>query len=146
VRKHLVEDPQFPHLGGNILEGDDATWEPRMWGWLLERFQVRTVLDLGCGSGFSTRWFREEAGVEAIGLDGLLANVERCGEPSILCDLTKPLPELPDVDLVWCCEVVGADPQWIRRQVHAKNGVLGTGAAVKRMSVRYGKPMLSEAA
>ena len=103
--RHLVKSEEFPHLGGNILEGDPGTWEPDLWTWLLSSFRVNTVLDVGCGSGHSTQWFRD-AGCVALGLDGLPRNVAACGAPAILCDLTQPPALLPMVDMVWCCEMV----------------------------------------
>lgn len=102
---HLVKDDSQPHLGGNILEGDHATWEPELWEWLISKFAVETVLDVGCGSGFSTQWFRK-AGVAAIGLDGLVENIARTGSPALLWDLTQDQFPSFSMDLVWCCEVV----------------------------------------
>jgi len=108
-RQTLVTSKDHPHLGGNILEGDFATYEPEMWQWLLDRFKFKTVLDVGCGGGYSTRWFHDQ-GCKATGLDGLRENVEatcdRVPGPHLLCDLSKPLPVVADVDMVWCCEVV----------------------------------------
>lgn len=102
--KHLVIDDKLPHLGGNILEGDDATFEPKLWEWLLTKYKIKSVLDVGCGCGYSTKYFRS-LGCITIGLDGLLENITQCNMPAIWLDITKTRLNL-DIDLVWCCEVV----------------------------------------
>lgn len=41
---------EAPHLGGNIAEGDPFTFAPKVWDYLIKRFAVRSVLDLGVAS------------------------------------------------------------------------------------------------
>src|SRR5688572_33082149 len=47
------------HLGGYIRGGDPGTWCPHLWSWVVEQFGIKSVLDVGCGEGHSTRFFRD---------------------------------------------------------------------------------------
>ncbi len=93
-----------PHLGGNIREGDPFTYAPRTWDYVLDRFAVRSVLDLGCGLGYSSQYFFSR-GRAVIAVEGLKANVDKSIYPSVACDLEKG-PVYCAVDLVHCQEVV----------------------------------------
>ena len=97
-------NPKRPDLGGNVRGGDPASHTPALWRALIERFKVRSVLDVGCGEGHAVKWFLE-AGTYAIGIDGLFANVSRAVTPIVRADLTTQAFLFP-ADLVWCCEVV----------------------------------------
>lgn len=88
------------HLGGYVPGGDEATWFPDLWEWAVKEFDVRFVLDIGCGEGHSTRFFKK-LGCQADGIDGAMSY-----PPIILQhDYTKG-PYLPHIvyDMVWCCE------------------------------------------
>ncbi len=93
-----------PHLGGNIVEGDPITFAPLTWGYLIDRFALNSVLDLGSGAGYSAHWFSKR-GLAVLAVDGLPANVENAVYPTILADLTRG-PISCRVDLVHCQEVV----------------------------------------
>jgi SAM-dependent methyltransferase len=93
-----------PHLGGNVLEGDPYTFCPRIWSYVIERFAIRSVLDLGSGIGYSADFFYRK-GLRTIAVDGLPANVKMALYPTVCHDLTKG-PFLTSVDLVHCQEVV----------------------------------------
>lgn len=100
-------DAEYPHLGGNIRGGDPLTFYPETWKYIISRFGIKSVLDIGCGEGYSTKFFRE-TGCHAIGLDGLRVNVDETvkkGCSAILLDLEYGYCRL-NVDLIWCCEVV----------------------------------------
>lgn len=98
------------HLGGYVKGGDDATFYPDLWKWLVKDHGVRTVLDIGCGEGHSLKAFRE-LGCEVVGTDGIAQE-----DPDIhVVDYTKGPPEdlwaygavpATEFDLGWCCEVV----------------------------------------
>jgi hypothetical protein len=47
-------DPK--HLGG-FAEYNGDTVSPAVWKRMVEKFGIRSVLDIGCGRGFSTLWF-----------------------------------------------------------------------------------------
>ena len=105
-----VIDKDQQHLGGNYGGGDPGTFFPALWHWLIEKYNIKTVLDVGCGEGYSTRWFLEHD-VKVIGIDGLDQNIQKCHSLGLkdcfVCDLTKSdFTTKPMVDLVWCCEVV----------------------------------------
>ena len=81
-----VIDSDRPDLGGNIRHGDIHTWSPVLWRYLVERFGVGSVLDVGCGEGHAVKFFHR-LGLFAHGIDGLLLNVRRaaCLSPITIC-------------------------------------------------------------
>jgi SAM-dependent methyltransferase len=93
-----------PHLGGNIKEGDPFTFCPRVWSYLIERFCINSVLDLGSGVGHAAEFFFRK-GIRTIAVDGLKENLNASLYPTICHDLTKG-PVVTNVDLVHCHEVV----------------------------------------
>ena len=97
-------DNENPHLGGNIVEGDPYTFAPSVWDYLIKRFAIRSVLDLGAGMAFSSDYFHR-SGLRVIAVDGLKENCERSIHPSIQLDLTTS-SVFCKVDLVHCHEVV----------------------------------------
>jgi SAM-dependent methyltransferase len=99
----VVVDPQRPDLGGNIRHGDANTFAPYLWRYLIRRFAIRSMLDVGCGEGHAVNFFWKE-GVFAHGIDGLRSNVERAVVPIALHDILEG-PYMMPVDLVWSCEV-----------------------------------------
>lgn len=92
------------HLGGNISVGDPFTCSPRAWDYLVNRFCVKSVLDLGSGIGNASYYFSEK-NVNVIAVDGLPENIERSVFPAICLDLTQQHVNTK-VDLVHCQEVV----------------------------------------
>jgi SAM-dependent methyltransferase len=93
-----------PHLGGNLMEGDAWTHCPGVWNYVIDRFAVKSVLDLGCGLGYSSHYFKKK-GLDVLAVDGMIENVNNSIYPSLLCDLTKDRVTTR-VDLVHCQEVV----------------------------------------
>lgn len=94
------------HLGGYFRGGDPGTWCPNMWSWIIEEFSVRSVLDIGCGEGQSTRFFHER-GCDVVGIDGSQKAIDNSVIPACVvkhdfCDG----PYVPDrkSDLIWACE------------------------------------------
>lgn len=99
-------------LGGNIRHGDPFTFCPRVWTYLIDRFAVRSVLDVGCGEGHAVAWFNRNL-VYAVGIDGLPLNVHRAVHPIVQHDITEFPFKMP-VDLVWSCEVAEhIDPAYV---------------------------------
>lgn len=71
---------------------------------ILHRFQgVRTVIDVGCGEGHWAAEF-ERHGCRVSGIDGPHVS-HILGDNFTSADLTEPLPDLPEADLVICLEV-----------------------------------------
>lgn len=97
-------DANAPHLGGNVIEGDPFTHSPSVWEYLIQRFALRSVLDLGSGRGYAARWF-QRAGMEVLAVDGLRENCEKAVHPTLQVDLTSS-SVFCRVDLVHCQEVV----------------------------------------
>jgi SAM-dependent methyltransferase len=104
VNYKYATNTEEPHLGGNILQGDAWTHCPNVWNYVIDRFAVKSVLDLGCGLGYSSLYFKRK-GLDVLAVDGMLDNVKNSIYPSLLCDLTKG-PVITKVDLVHCHEVV----------------------------------------
>lgn len=57
------------HLGGFIVGGDIATYYPFMWEKLVKTFNVNTVLDVGCGVGYASKYF-QSIGCDILSIDG----------------------------------------------------------------------------
>ena len=100
----MNEIVELGHLGGYVKGGDEATHFPDLWRWLVNRQGVRSVIDVGCGEGHSTRFFRD-LGCRVLGVDGVPQE-----DPSIVeWDYTTgPLPLAGGTrfDLCWSCEFV----------------------------------------
>lgn len=94
-----------PHLGGNIVGGDPCTWTPTLWSWLIKKFNIKTVVDIGCGEGHTVKYFIDN-GCSAYGLEGLSENLKNSVAPMIQWDITQGHLKASKVDLVWCCELV----------------------------------------
>jgi SAM-dependent methyltransferase len=99
----FVINADRPDLGGNMRHGDLHTWVPHLWRYLVDRFAVSSVLDVGCGEGHAVKFFHR-LGIYAHGIDGLRDNVQRSVVPIALHDLLSG-PYIMPVDLVWSCEV-----------------------------------------
>lgn len=99
---HVI-DRERPDLGGNFRGGDNAAFTPALWRYLIDRFALRSVLDIGCGEGYAVGFFHR-IGLHAHGIDGLALNVERAVVPVAQHDLTRGAYRMP-VDLVTCIEV-----------------------------------------
>lgn len=98
-----------PHLGGNIKGGDDNTYSPELWNWIINKFNIKSVLDIGCGSGYSSLYFKN-LGCEVLGVDGLEENINELnnkGVNGIINDYQiGPANIVAKYDLCWCCEFV----------------------------------------
>jgi hypothetical protein len=97
-------DPGASHLGGNAIQGDPFTHTPLAWRYLVERFAVRTALDVGSGRGYAALNF-SRLGVITLAVDGFIDNVLNSVYPAVCHDLTAS-PFVTRVDLVHCQEVV----------------------------------------
>ena len=108
------------HLGGCSIGGDGGTYYPIMWKYLVDTYDVKTVLDIGCGRGYSTKYF-ESIGCDILGIDGStkVQEISLIPEHFLLNDYEtgpalsrseikyneKPLGDFI-FDLCWCCEFV----------------------------------------
>lgn len=107
-----VIDLEKPDLGGNLRAGDSWSFTPILWKYLIDRFAIRSMLDIGCGEGHAVAFFNQH-GVYAHGIDGLPLNIKRSVFPIALHDL-KTGPYIMPVDLTLCVETVEhIDKQYI---------------------------------
>ena len=95
------------HLGGYFRGGDAATWYPNLWTWLVSKFDIKSVLDVGCGEGQSTKFF-SELGCNVLGVDGSTTAISDSLLPGrvLLHDFSKAPLECMSYDLIWSCEFV----------------------------------------
>lgn len=102
VPDFMYVDRDRPHLGGYLLGGDPGSWYPALWEWLLRKYGVKSVIDVGCGEGHSLRWFAKR-GCDVLGVEGIAQPDHRI-DTHDFCDG----PFIPDrvFDLAWCCEFV----------------------------------------
>ena len=100
----FVINENAPHFGGNLWQGDPWTFAPRVWRYMIDRFAVNSVLDVGSGRGHAAHWFRRN-GCCAIAIDAEERNVASALHPTVMHDITAA-PFICPVDLTHCQEVV----------------------------------------
>lgn len=93
-----------PHTGGNIWQGDPWTFAPGVWKYVIERFAVTSVLDVGSGRGHAANWFWRN-GCQVIAMDGDTANANNALYPTVYHDFADG-PFTCRVNMVHCQEVV----------------------------------------
>tara|TARA_B100001250_G_C19726728_1_gene756426 strand:+ start:293 stop:970 length:678 start_codon:yes stop_codon:yes gene_type:complete len=108
------------HLGGCSTGGDGGTYYPIMWKHLVEAYNIKTVLDIGCGRGYSAKYF-ESIGCDILGVDGStkVEKISLIPDSFLLNDyedgpaLSRSKIEYNDnplndfvFDLCWSCEFV----------------------------------------
>jgi SAM-dependent methyltransferase len=94
------------HLGGYIPGGDDGTWFPRLWTWAIRRFELTSVLDVGCGEGHTAKFFLDQ-GCDVLGIEGCAEAIRHSAIPGkiALHDFTTgPMRPGRTYDLIWSCE------------------------------------------
>jgi len=92
------------NLGGNLKHGDTNSITPGLWSYLVDRFSVRSVLDIGSGEGHAVNFFHR-LGIIAHGFDGLEDNVYQAKFPIAHHDLSTG-PYLFPCDMTYCVELV----------------------------------------
>ena len=100
---HVINN-QESHLGGNMNMGDPHSFSPSVWNYMIDRFALRSVLDIGAGQGHAANYFHK-LGMQVVAVEGLAENCSRSVFPSVQLDLTKS-SIVCSVDLVNCIEVV----------------------------------------
>lgn len=101
----IASDETVPHLGGSIAQGDPFTFSPRTWDYVITRFSVSSVLDVGSGNGNAAAYFHSR-GLKTLAIEGLPASVKSSLFPALHHDLTTGPAIVTNVDLVHCQEVV----------------------------------------
>mmetsp|Transcript_50226 Transcript_50226/g.98463 ORF Transcript_50226/g.98463 Transcript_50226/m.98463 type:complete len:452 (+) Transcript_50226:124-1479(+) len=96
------------HLGGFTNRDLDGQ-SPTLWTWMLNDLNIRSVVDVGCGKGFSSRWFADH-GVDTVCVEGSSDALAQHWLPSasvVHHDFTLgPWWPKNTVDAVWCVEFV----------------------------------------
>ena len=89
-----------PHLGGH---GFRCHLDPQVFAYLKKRFAVRTMVDVGCGTGGMVE-YAARRGVEAVGIDGDFTIERPAGMTYVIHDFTKGPLRIGPFDLAWCVE------------------------------------------
>jgi len=58
------------HLGGCNVKGDPGTECPKMWKYICEKYNIKSVLDVGCGFGFHLKYFKDFLNLNIFGIEG----------------------------------------------------------------------------
>ena len=64
-----MKDNSLRHLGGYLIDGDPYTWMPDIWGYLVIKYNLRSVVDIGCGKGHNLSWFKT-MNLDICGIEG----------------------------------------------------------------------------
>ena len=101
---HEIFDESKPHLGGNSSVINPHTFATQSWKYVIDKYNIKSVLDVGSGYGFAPKWFSEQ-GLTAYAIEGLQKNVDNAVYPTECVDLTERSYTV-NVDMVNCIEVV----------------------------------------
>lgn len=97
---------QENNLGGNLFYGDAGSFSPKVIDYVLKRYGVHSVLDVGSGLGYLPAYISQNYHLPVIGIEGLDFNVANSQYPLVHHDLTQGPFVCSPVDLVTCVEVV----------------------------------------
>ncbi len=101
----FVSDSDREHLGGNLLFGDPGSFSPKVLDYVMDRFCIRSVLDVGAGRGQLAHYLHKKCSVPVIAIEGLPYNVETAVYPLVQHDLANDAFICP-CDLVVSVELV----------------------------------------
>lgn len=97
------------HLGGAYPTGDGNTIMEDVWGFLAVRYDLKSVLDVGCAYGHALLYWSSKCLCQIKGIEGDPACIKDSLVPGhvILHDFTTgPAPIAQPFDLCWCAEFV----------------------------------------
>lgn len=106
---NVGDDFRDDDLGGCAIKNDFGTYYPKMWGFLVEQLGVKSVLDVGCGFGYSLDFFVNNLNLDGLGIEGSekVANASPLKDIIKIHDYRNGNVEINrEFDLCWCCEVV----------------------------------------
>lgn len=115
------------HLGG-FTANDTQGQSPSLWTWMMKSLTVRSFLDLGCGRGISTKWFKDH-GAKVLCVEGSSDAISQSLLPRsdiVHHDVTRG-PWWPETtyDAVWAVEFL----EHVGRQyMHNYVPILNSGA------------------
>ena len=94
------------HLGG-FTKNDTAGQSPALWTWMMKTLNVRSILDIGCGRGISTRWFKDH-GAQVLCVEGSNDAIKQTlldSEDIVNHDFSRgPWWSTDTFDIVWAVE------------------------------------------
>lgn len=96
------------HLGGCVKGGDGDTWDSDIWDILLNEYNIKSIVDVGCGEGWSTKYFKDK-GLDALGIEGSSIVIDGSPNKELLVKHDYTLgPYIPEknYDAIWSCEFV----------------------------------------
>lgn len=97
------------HLGGCSSGGDNGTYYPIMWNYLVDYYNIKSILDVGCGRGFSTKFFNS-LNCNVLGIEGCIQAIDNSLIPQYVrfndYEKSSSLNKEERFDLCWCCEFV----------------------------------------
>eukprot|EP01084_Bolivina_argentea_P159517 277804_1 len=95
------------HLGG-FFPNDTNSYEPQMWEWAIHKFNIKSVLDVGCGMGYSSLFFVKHPKIERVlCVEGSSDAINRSlvSAFTVQHDYTLgPYWPVETYDMVWCVE------------------------------------------
>jgi SAM-dependent methyltransferase len=102
-----VKDRQKRHLGGN--SDKDSTYYPKLYDYCILNYDIKTMIDIGCGRGRTARYFYDK-GIIVTAVDGLEYNTSQMNDiqvTKIVHDFSIGGLEIKNhFDFGWCCEVL----------------------------------------
>lgn len=101
-----MEQYEDGHLGGCVKGGDPATFYPNLWNAIIEDFEIKSILDIGCGEGHSLEYFHSK-GIKSVGLEGCEESINNSKVKDLIIkhDFTKGSHSFDEYfDAIWCCE------------------------------------------
>jgi len=130
------------HLGGfetsteEFPNGDMNTYSPKLWEYLIMKYNIKSVIDVGCGMGFSLIEFMKHCD-DAVGIDGSQFAVENSlvKDRIFMHDYSIGELETEDrFDLCWSCEFVEHVDESYR------DNFLSTFAFAKYVAMTFAEP------
>jgi SAM-dependent methyltransferase len=97
------------HLGGCNISGDPGLELPKMWAFLIDKFNIKSVIDVGCGFGYHVKTFKDLFDLEVLGIEGSNKVVELSLAPELIsCHDYTTGKFIPDktYDMCWSVEFV----------------------------------------
>tara|TARA_R110000824_G_scaffold50980_4_gene142560 strand:+ start:1260 stop:1979 length:720 start_codon:yes stop_codon:yes gene_type:complete len=96
-------------LGGCNVYGDPGSECPKMWRYLVDKYNIKSVLDVGCGFGFHLKYFKDFMGLKVKGVEGSKKVQELSFFPKLIINhdySSGPLILNEGFDLCWSIEFV----------------------------------------
>lgn len=85
----MVEQIKQGTFGGFVASGHPATFWPKTWAKVHDDYNIKTVVDIGCGSGVSTTFWKDTLNCDVLGIDGFVSNTSLRLFPFIANDYNK---------------------------------------------------------